>query len=66
MRGYLPAWSVRLLPGVVRVPSSALRQLPSPWPGQVPAERLELLERLAREERRVPRADSYGYARRLY
>jgi hypothetical protein len=66
MRGYLPAWSVRLLPGVARAPARVVRQLPSPWPGQIPAERLEVLERLEREERSARRAGPYVPARRLY
>lgn len=66
MRGYLPAWSVRLLPGMLRAPERAVRPPASPWPGQVPAERLELLERLAREERGAQRPASYVPARRLY
>jgi len=66
MRGYLPAWSVRLLPSLLRVPSRAVLPLPRREAGQMPAERLEVLERLEREERRGQRPASYAPARRLY
>src|SRR5437588_746225 len=59
MRGYLPAWSVRLLFPVASAPGRVWDWLPGAKPGQPDPERLEVLERLSHEERRARRAGEY-------
>ena len=66
MRGYLQAWSVRLLPAVASAPSHALRRVPRPKRSRQSAEHLEVLERMSHERRRALRVTEHVQGRRLY